>query len=41
VSQRNKFKTNPDGSIDLYIQKDSRARQGAELAAGARRTNSC
>jgi hypothetical protein len=23
VSQRNKFKTNPDGSIDLYIQKDS------------------
>ena len=23
LSQRNKFKTNPDGSVDLYIQKDS------------------
>ncbi len=23
VSQRNKFKQNPDGSIDLYLQKDS------------------
>jgi hypothetical protein len=23
VSSRSKFKTNPDGSIDLYIQKDS------------------
>jgi len=23
VSSRNKFKTNPDGSVDLYIQKDS------------------
>ncbi|HQR45522.1 MAG TPA: DUF1254 domain-containing protein [Thermoanaerobaculia bacterium] len=23
VSQRNKFKTNPDGSVDIYIQSDS------------------
>lgn len=23
LSSRNKFKTNPDGSVDLYIQKDS------------------
>jgi hypothetical protein len=23
VSSRNKFKTNPDGSVDLYVQKDS------------------
>jgi hypothetical protein len=23
LSQRNKFRTNPDGSVDLYVQKDS------------------
>ena len=36
ISARQNLKTNPDGSTDLYIQKDSAGSgQGIELAAGA------
>ena len=38
ISARQKLKSNPDGSIDLYIQKDSPGRrQGIELAPRPRR----
>ena len=38
ISPRQNLKTNPDGSIDLYIQKElPRRGQGIELAAGAGR----
>jgi len=38
ISERNALKANPDGSIDIYIQKDSPgADKEIELAAGARR----
>ena len=37
LSSRDKFKLNKDGSVDLYIQKDSpRQGQGGQLAAGSR-----
>jgi hypothetical protein len=36
VSAREDLKENADGSVDLYIQKDSSGqRQGVELVAGA------
>ena len=36
ISARQNLKTNPDGSIDLYIQKNSPGSgQGIELASGA------
>ena len=36
LSQRDKFTTNPDGSIDLYhAEREPRRRQGSQLAAGA------
>ena len=38
ISARQNLKTNPDGSTDLYIQKDSPGtRQGVELASRSRR----
>ena len=38
LSSRNKFKTNQDGSVDLYIQNDLAGQgQGVQLAAGAGR----
>ena len=38
ISARQDLKANPDGSVDLYIQKDSPGRgQGIELAARAGR----
>ena len=41
ISPRQNLKTNPDGSTDLYIQKDSPgAGQGIELAARARPASS-
>ena len=40
LSQRDTFVTNPDGSIDIYIQADSREGEGGQLAARRRRGSS-
>lgn len=40
LSQRNKLKANPDGSVDLYIQADRSARTRSRTGCRHRRTGS-